>query len=432
MAQALTVTLVGSAWAFSAALAVGACVQVDAQEGCPAGTADCSGSCVETAHNPAHCGGCGVACKPGEVCANGVCAGECPAATKRCAESCVETSFNPSHCGDCGVACKPGEVCANGACSADCPAPTTRCGGLCIDTRFDPANCGDCGKSCAAGEICAAAACTLQCGGTTTLCGGACVDAKTDPANCGQCRNKCKSEEKCQGGACVFICVGGTTDCDGACVDTDVDAAHCGACDKSCTAGQACVGGKCEALCLNGKTKCGGVCVDTSSDNAHCGACGKSCTAPESCSAGSCVIVQEHVYSEAFTKGVDDPAKCVAWNAFRSSLTGPYTKVSITGSFDPVGAVCTGVNADVICQALKLGSATNVFCGDRTWVTMNCENGLSLYAAASYVGCACQAPGHVASPCRLAASTPGFWGAAGTTYCNADAPSQTITVKCVF
>ena len=39
----------------------------------PAGATDCGGACVDTASDPANCGGCGLACAAGETCASGTC-----------------------------------------------------------------------------------------------------------------------------------------------------------------------------------------------------------------------------------------------------------------------------------------------------------------------------------------------------------------------
>ncbi|MBI4700763.1 MAG: hypothetical protein HY744_06305 [Deltaproteobacteria bacterium] len=38
---------------------------------CSAGRADCDGKCVDLGAHPAHCGGCGQPCLPGEICAAG-------------------------------------------------------------------------------------------------------------------------------------------------------------------------------------------------------------------------------------------------------------------------------------------------------------------------------------------------------------------------
>ena len=45
---------------------------------CIAGERVCGGQCVDPQRSVAHCGACGNACPPGNVCANGACAQSCP------------------------------------------------------------------------------------------------------------------------------------------------------------------------------------------------------------------------------------------------------------------------------------------------------------------------------------------------------------------
>jgi len=40
---------------------------------CDAIETDCGGTCVDTSTDPAHCGGCGVTCAPGQICNAGAC-----------------------------------------------------------------------------------------------------------------------------------------------------------------------------------------------------------------------------------------------------------------------------------------------------------------------------------------------------------------------
>lgn len=50
----------------------------------------------------------------------------CPVWTVRCGDECVDLTINPAHCGGCFVACGPTEQCRAGV----CVATTTRCGAL--------------------------------------------------------------------------------------------------------------------------------------------------------------------------------------------------------------------------------------------------------------------------------------------------------------
>ena len=194
---------------------------------CPAGTTDCSGTCIDTSGDEANCGGCGNACAASETCENGVCT---PPA--------------------CDPACTGGQVCDDGTCV--CPAGTTDCGGTCIDTSGDEANCGGCGNACAAGETCE---------------GGVCTPPGCDPA--------CTGGQVCDDGTCV--CPAGTTDCGGTCIDTSGDEANCGGCGIACGAGETCENGVCVAppptckvtgeTCESKSECCAGLqCVDAGQD----------------------------------------------------------------------------------------------------------------------------------------------------------------------
>ena len=150
-----------------------------------------------------------------------------------CDGSCVDPRFDPSNCGGCGVACGEGEVCADGTCALSCGAGTTACDGVCVDTAVDPAHCGGCGVTCAADEFCQAGVCSFKCSGGTVFCGDACVNTSSDPAHCGGCNVECGAGEVCDSGACALQCPPGTADCGGSCVATDLDPAHCGACEAA-------------------------------------------------------------------------------------------------------------------------------------------------------------------------------------------------------
>lgn len=95
----------------------------------------------------------------------------CPAGGVVCSGQCVSTESNPAHCGACGQACQTGALCAEGACVSDCPSGTMACGQACVDTTNDAFNCGSCDVNCAAGEQCQGGAC-IGASSTTTGSGG--------------------------------------------------------------------------------------------------------------------------------------------------------------------------------------------------------------------------------------------------------------------
>jgi hypothetical protein len=152
--------------------------------GCPAGQVDCGAGCTDVNVDPAHCGGCNVACGASEVCTAGTCT--CATGYTDCNGVCVDTMADPNNCGQCGVICS-GQVCSQGVCSDSCGAGLTNCSGACVDVATDLLNCGTCGNACSGGETCVAGVCTAGgsggMGGTSG--GGGTTSGGTDPGSGG-------------------------------------------------------------------------------------------------------------------------------------------------------------------------------------------------------------------------------------------------------
>src|SRR5262249_20153362 len=72
-----------------------------------------------------------------------------------CGGTCVDYLTDPLNCGGCGVACAPGQFCDTGVCRSSCPPGQTLCGADCVDLTSDPLNCGACGRACGTNQICA-------------------------------------------------------------------------------------------------------------------------------------------------------------------------------------------------------------------------------------------------------------------------------------
>lgn len=89
---------------------------VDTGPGCGRGELECGGLCVDPDTDPDHCGGCDVACAPGELCSLGACKSMCDPGTIQCGRSCVDTMTDPDHCGQCDNVCGPMTVCQDGGC----------------------------------------------------------------------------------------------------------------------------------------------------------------------------------------------------------------------------------------------------------------------------------------------------------------------------
>ncbi|MBI4699937.1 MAG: choice-of-anchor L domain-containing protein [Deltaproteobacteria bacterium] len=188
----------------------------------------------------------GAACSAGESPkSNGGDGAECPGATL-CDDKCVSTDSDPQHCGGCGQACAPGQVCAQGKCSLECVGGTTKCADACVSIQSDPKHCGGCGQACPEGQGCFAGKCALGCeqaGGTD--CDGQCVDTQTNPKHCGLCGTECAEDQNCLGGECASICGPGLIKCSEDCADPKKSEKHCGGCDNKCKPSEDCVEGKC-------------------------------------------------------------------------------------------------------------------------------------------------------------------------------------------
>ncbi|MBX3222002.1 MAG: hypothetical protein KF795_15905, partial [Labilithrix sp.] len=121
--------------------------------------------------DPAHCGGCNVACAAGEECrrlATGAAVCRCKSSETLCgfpgAFVCTDTASDPKHCGLCNYACPFVDrrglhqvaTCAKGACGTECEPGWGDCNdnpadGCETNLRHDGANCGACGVRCSSG-----------------------------------------------------------------------------------------------------------------------------------------------------------------------------------------------------------------------------------------------------------------------------------------
>lgn len=265
---------------------------------CEGGFGDCDGDLsngceAKLATDANHCGVCGSACAPGELCDGlGRCRTTCQAGATQCGSTCVWLDRTPEECGGCGLSCGSGEVCSAGLCATSCQQGLSNCGGSCVDLEDDRFNCGGCGLDCPPGEVCSGGQCTLSCETGLTNCGGTCVNLAQDEANCSQCGLTCGAGFECRGGQCVLTCQEGLEKCDETCVDLNTSRNHCGECGQRCPSGNVCDGtGSCSLSCQAGLVNCFGVCVDLTDSNANCGACGNACGTNRACRNGSCELV---------------------------------------------------------------------------------------------------------------------------------------------
>jgi cysteine-rich repeat protein len=143
----------------------------------------------------------------------------------------------------------------------------------------------------------------------------------------------------------------------------------------------------------------------------------------------ACSDVQALEISFDWTQFVaSTPQDCTDWNNFRSTILTDHTMVSISGTNDMAGRVCTGDEARQICDALRDGVFFSIFCDGHTWFVDNCAGGFEL--TADDAACACMLdemnPGYSIRPCINHQD----WGGANTITCGA--PTQTITVTCGY
>jgi hypothetical protein len=348
---------------------------------CAAGQLTCAGRCIDPAVDPAHCGGCGVACAGGRVCVAGACALRCPGTQAVCADQCVDLQTDNTHCGACGVACAAGTMCSEGRCAITCGATLATCGGgdggvsdgggaaYCADLRTDRLNCGACGTTCVPGFLCVDRSCQLSCGTGLTVCGATCANLQTDNSHCGACGVACAAGTMCSAGRCAITCATPLVTCGTApsafCANAGTDPSNCGACGLACAlphvAANGCAGGACTVVgCASGFGDCDGDAAngceaDTHVDNAHCGACGAACAAGTACSNSVCTLVcpaAQTNCSGACANLTNDPLHCGSCgtvcptpaNATRSCVAGACGFVCNAG-FIVVAGACAAPTA---------------------------------------------------------------------------------------
>jgi hypothetical protein len=216
---------------------------------CPAGEQLCGTTCIDVGSEEANCGACGVACKMGEVCSQGIC---CGATQSSCAGACTDVTGDADHCGACGASCSAVTYCTGGVCTGcdadmDCTAGQRCVSGTCVvphcENRVrDVDETGiDCGGSCTACRTCTS---DVTCARLESCTDGVCVRTNT-------CLEEldCSEREDCIEGACVN---------NGKCLT-----------DQHCTSGMVCDAGDCiEPIscddmnpCDEGKTCSNGVCL---------------------------------------------------------------------------------------------------------------------------------------------------------------------------
>jgi len=247
--------------------------------------------------------------------------------------------------------------------------------------------------------------------------------------------NPCIDEQHCRDGVgseCAKSCTAGTYRCS---LDTlEVCNASGAGYDpvKICPPGSCDVASKSCVECKSGEKGCNFNTPRACDSSGHWKELAPCSGATPYCNNGLCVDKPISTFSQSFTGGVVNAAKCSAWNSFRSSLTGTYSKITLKGTSDPVGVSCTGTTADKLCgrllSATALGPYGPVTCDGNSWrVGADCGVASSVEIAAvsgsTALACGCDA-GWIVRPCIGNVD----WGGMAMSPCSP--VSQTLTVIC--
>ncbi len=414
----------------------------DDQNVCTTDYCDPTSGCIHSL-NSAPCDD-GNLCTTKDLCSLGECTGG-PALVCTDNNPCTDDGCGPESgctftpnvaaCDD-GNACTDNDVCKSGWCSggttncddlSPCTADTCDPGVGCIHLPADGA-CND-GDACTSDDLCANGQCT---GGPAVNCndGNICTDDGCDsntgctntPADVGcDDDNACTVGDFCADSSCQpgpdapdcddnKLCTDDSCDPDGGCVNANNSVA----CDDNnqCTVGDICANGACtagpDAKDCDDNNPCT---TDTCDQNSGCQHTG-----------GGCVG-----FKHAFAAGPTTGAACNKWNAFRATLTGNYSKITIKGTYDQTGVSCSGGTANTICHAIRTKSSGSWGCNGRTWRTGNCGGDVEVNANGDM--CNCPNNGYTVRPCiDYPGSSNPNWGGAKTETCSG--PAQTLELIC--
>ena len=217
-------------------------------------------SVVDLAVDPQNCGQCGRTCLPGHSCSAGNCVLDCPAGTSDCSGSCVSLATN-GNCGACGTTCQANQSCGNAQCQctgsfANCDgSPANGCE---TDVRTSNAHCGACNRSCGPLGQCVNGSCSgglgAPCSAAFQCASGAClptIDGTTVCANpnisCGACARLASN-----GASCAPLPLGPAPTCDGS--HTCNGQGQCrGLPGTSCNSGSQCLSNVCSNTVIFGQ-----------------------------------------------------------------------------------------------------------------------------------------------------------------------------------
>ncbi len=330
----------------------------------------CGLNCTLLSLDSANCGACGIACGPGALCVNNVCA---PAATCDpahnnlscltssgadgvcCEGVCTEVGANDQNCGACGRTCPTGASCGFNYCGPDCSDSSCPSSMRCALT-------GPCETT-----VCSAQLENYECVGTNDAgssylglcCASACADYLNDPSNCGACGQACANGSFCSNGGCV-----GNPICGDVSVGT--------ACSTS-------LGGRGQC--------CGGSCVDIEHDPQNCGACGLGCATGQICEAPwrqwSQVVCAGADCSSAGCPLTDQVCTPALLACVSDTCAGLLDETLCGGADGSLGVCCAGSCGDPFSDSSNCGG-----CGSKCPINSACMNGGCVAADGSQSLCA--------------------------------------------
>ena len=171
------------AWVLIAITSSTGCTIVTQQGGC---AADCNGVCTDTASDPNNCGGCGLACNPGDFCQGG-----------QCVVNGQVTCLND------GAGCTSNADCCSSVCDVTntCASPVAGC----LEDNAPCATDGDCCSGvCGPDGYCGVGACLPEGSGCNTD-NDCCNPLYCDNGGCSSCvssGNGCNVDADCCSGVC--------------------------------------------------------------------------------------------------------------------------------------------------------------------------------------------------------------------------------------
>lgn len=374
----------------------------------------CGGTCVDTASDIMHCGGCGQACLAPvggrAACSAGVCALSCSAGMHLCDSRCVADD-DPNTCGSRCAPCPSGPVgsspvCLSRVCDFVCDTGLHRCGGACISTT-SPSGCGTscspCPTAANADPTCDGMRCSFRCRAGFADCdrdpSNGCEADLTNPTTCNRCDNRCtppsNATATCDGTSCGFTCASGFHRCGTSCLSNTSPAAcgsSCSPCSVPDHATATCDGRVCDFTCDTGFTRCGSICLDTRSDVYNCGACGRRCLSyatVAACSDGRCTHGSCTSGSAECNGDLSDGCEASIWadsSCGSCGLACGAGRSCLRGTCVPTSSVC-GSNSffTVTCPAVFDSCVMNSTCVPFTR-NCNCNAG---YQAVNCSGVPC-------------------------------------------